>query len=184
MFLVLGSVVSLFLLFPVLLVSTLYYIRRMYLYQEYTGIIYNYTKYIKGNILKTIRLLYPIVLFIGLLLLSIFYYNQIIFELLDPFLVWFIYLIQAFVLYQAIGVVILSALIYGTNPELPNKVILNHAFLMFNAHPFRALLSMISLVMGALFVIKIVPFSYLIIFPIILFLFYVVFSDVFEKKYD
>lgn len=185
MLFVVGSIASVFLLFPVLLISTLYYIRRMYLYHEYTGLIYNYTKYIKGNVGKSIKLLYPLVLFIALLLLSIFYYNQIIFEAFDPFLVWFIYIIQSFMLYQSIGVMIIASILYGKNNEITNKEILNRAFIIFNAHPIRAMMSMTSLIVGAAFIIRVIPFSYLLIFPIILFLFYVVFSDVLElKKYD
>lgn len=152
------------------------------MYREFNGIIYNFLRFIKGNIWLSIKLLYPLVIFVVLLVLSITYYNQIIFELVDPFFIWFVYVVQAFMLYQAIGVMLVSAIIFGKNPNEPTTAILNKAFIIFNAHPIKGILSMLSLVMGALFVIWVVPFAYMIVFPISLFLFYVVFSDVIEPK--
>lgn len=181
-FLVVGSVFSIFLLFPVLLISTLYYLRRMYRYHEFTGVIYNYTNFIKGNVLKSIRLLYPLVLFIALLLFSLFYYNRIILDLFPAYFILVIYLVQAFMLYQAVGVMLVASLLYIRNSEAGVPTILNKAFIIFNAHPFRGMLSMLSLAMGAVFVIMVLPFSYLVLFPVMLFMFYVVYSDVIEQE--
>lgn len=180
--LVLGSVFSLFLLFPALLISTLYYLRRMYLYHEYTGIVYNYMNYLRGNVLKPMKMIFPLVLFIGLLLFSIFYYNQAVTEVFHPFFVWLIFLVQLFMLYQAVGVMVVASILYAQNSETPAPTLLNKAFIIFNAHPFRALFSMISLFAGIVFVIRVFPFSYLVLFPVGLFLFYVVFSDAIEQK--
>ena len=180
--LVIGSVLSGFLLFPVLLISTLYYLRRIYLYREFTGIIFNYTNFIKGNIVKSIKLLFPLVLFVGFMLLSVFYYNQILTDMLHPYFILVIFVVQAFLLYQVVGVMIVSAILYGKNPDTENKEILNKAFIIFNAHPIRGFLSILSLAAGVIFIVRVLPFSYLIVFPIGLFFFYVVFSDIIEQK--
>ncbi len=180
--LVIGSVLSAFLLFPILLISTLYYLRRMYLYREFTGIIFNYTNFIRGNVLKSIKLLFPLVLFVGFMLLSVFYYNQILLDVLHPYFILLIYLVQAFLLYQAVGVMIVSAILYGKNRDTENKEILNKAFIIFNAHPIRGFLSVLSLGAGFIFIVGVLPFSYLIVFPVSLFFFYVVFSDIIEQK--
>jgi len=180
--LIVGSLLSLFLLFPVMLVSTLYIVRRMYLYREFNGIIYNFIYYMKGNILATIKLIYPLIIFVILLVFSITYYNQIVFEMIDPFFVWLIYIIQAFMLYQAVGVMLISAILYTKNNTESPTAILNKAFIIFNAHPIKGVLSMISLVMGTVFVIYVIPYAYMLFLPISLFMFYVVFSDVIETK--
>jgi len=187
MLLIGGSLLSVFLLFPVLLISTLYYLRRMYLYREFTGIIYNYAHFIRGNILSSIKILFPLVLFIGFLLLSIFYYNRVMIELFHPFLVILIFVVQAFMLYQAVGVMLVSAILYAQfkekhHDETPTYALLNKGFIILNAHPVRGFLSIISLIMGTVFIIRLVPFFYLIVLPIGLFAFYVVFSDVIEQK--
>ncbi len=176
------SVLSLFIMFPVMLIGTLYYLRRMYLYREYTGILYNFAKFIKGNIIASFKLLYPLVLFVGLLLLSIFYYNQIIIELFHPFLVLLVYFVQAFLLYQTVGVMLVAGIIFIQDQAMLKRDILTRAFLIFNAHPVKALLAMLSLIMGTLVVIRVFPFFYLIVLPISLFMFYVVFSDILEKN--
>ncbi|MFW5895025.1 MAG: hypothetical protein ACOCU0_03750 [Bacillota bacterium] len=180
--LVIGSFLSVFLLFPVLLVSTLYYLRRMYRYREYTGIIYNYTNFIRGNVLKTIKLLYPLALFIVLLLFSLFYYNRIILDLFHPYFILAITLVQAFMLYQALGVMLVASILYIRNEKASVGTLLNKAFIIFNAHPFRGLLSMASLAMGGVFVVMVFPIAYLILLPLILFMFYVVYSDVVEQE--
>jgi len=180
--LVVGSVLSAFLLFPILLIATLYALRRMYTNKEYTGILVNYFRIIKGNILPSIKLLYPLVLFIVLIILSVFYYNQILFQIVPPFFVYFVYVVQAFLLYQAIGVLLVSAILYGKKQKQTIKYYLNHAFIIFNAHPVKGLLAMISLIMGIVVVIWVIPYAYLLVFPISLFMFYVVFSDVIENE--
>jgi len=180
--LVFGSFISLFVLFPVLLVSTIYYLRNMYIHRDFTGIIYSYIMFLKGNIIKTFKMLYLFVLFIGLLILSIVYYNQILFELAPDLVIVVIYLVQAFMLYQTVGVMLVSSILYTQNPKTPNMELINKAFLLFNAHPIKGLVSTISLVVGMIFVVRILPFSYMLVFPLGLFFFYVVFSDVIEGK--
>jgi hypothetical protein len=116
------------------------------------------------------------------MLLSVFYYNQILTDMLHPYFILVIFVVQAFLLYQAVGVMIVSAILYGKNRDTENKEILNKAFIIFNAHPIRGFLSILSLAAGVIFIVRVLPFSYLIVFPIGLFFFYVVFSDIIEQK--
>ncbi len=176
-----GSILSATLLLPVFLVSMSNYIRNFYIHKEYSGIIFTFFTGIKGKIKVSIKILYPLMLFIGLLMLSIYYYNGFMSNYFGQTFIVVVFIVQLFVLYQSVGVLLLSALQVAIDSKRNLVETYKYSFLMLNAFPVRSFLAMLSFITVIVLAVLSANALLFALLPLALMAFYIVFSDVFEK---
>lgn len=179
--LVLLSIVSFGVLLPVLLVSTMNYIKRMLTYKEYEGIVFTYFSYIKGNIGNSFKAITPIILVIILLLLNLFSFNSILIEYFPLIMVQIIFYIQLFIVYYLIGFLLHVSIILTNNKKLTLKEIYFNSFLKMNLNPIRNFFGILSLFISIYLSLYLVSYAYLIFIPIGLLVFYIIVSPIIKE---
>lgn len=178
----LGSIFSGLFLFPVLLVSTMNYIRRFYVYEEYDGIMVTFVRFVRGKIWYSFTVLFPLVVLSIFLLATLLVFNEILIDSFPVFVIYVIHGVQLFALYQLIGIMLHSAIWISKTQQYSIKEVYVHGFLVFNLHPIRSLFSMISLIVISILLLVYIDFTYLLFLPVGLFGFYIVNSTIEEVR--
>lgn len=179
---VVTSVITLGLLFPIMLVSTFNYIQRFYDQKEYEGIIFTFLSFIKKRILKTTKLLLPIVVLVFLLVINVFVFNIEVVETFSVNQLFILYTAQTLMAYQLLGILLHSAIILIEEKDHTIKTLYKEAFLIFNLHPIRSFFSMLSLVVMIITSLYYVDYIYMLFAPLSLFAFYIVNSPILKKN--
>ncbi|MCF7925065.1 MAG: hypothetical protein K9L26_00825 [Candidatus Izimaplasma sp.] len=181
--LIAGSLLSLFILFPVLLTATFSITRRLVHYNEFNGVLYSFFTFIKGNVFRTLKVLYPLTIFILLLLFNIFYFNEILIGAYPDYINGIILVAQFLLLYQLLGVLFISSLMLTAVDE--NRKIKDYyfyAFILFNANPIRSFLAILSTLVSIGLIFQTTQIAFFLFLPLGIILFYIVYVDVFEQK--
>lgn len=181
---VIFSIISLFLLYPVLISGIFYILRKIIKHKEYESIIFDYFRFVRKNIIKSLMVgILPLIISI-IIVLTVFLVNPMMVEITSMDLVMGIQVVQLIVLYILFSVLSISLIQIAHSIKKDNMIVLRDSFLIFFAKPLRPIIAFASIFIFGYYLYNFIEI-YFIVFsiPILYSLYYIIIYPNIDK-YD
>jgi len=178
------SIISMFLLFPVLISGIFYVMRGIIKHKEYESILSNYFGFVKKNIFRSMTVgVLPLIIMV-IIILTIVFVNPFMTVIVSADLVIVIQIVQLIVLYIFSSVLFISLIQISHEIKKESFLILQDSFLIFFAKPLRPLIAFLTVLIFGYYLYLYIDL-YFIVFaiPIVYSLYYIVIYPNIDK-YD
>jgi hypothetical protein len=169
------SIVSLFLLYPVLISGIFYILRRIIKFKEYDSLLINYFTFVKKNIVSSLLAgILPMTLSF-VIVLTVIFVNPLMIDIINDSYIVVIQIVQLIMLYILSSVLFISLIQVAHLIKKDNTIIIRDSFLILFAKPIRSLLAFMSIFLFGYYLFSFIDL-YFIVFaiPILMSLYYII----------
>lgn len=169
------SIISIFLLYPVLISGIFYILRRIIKYGEYESILFNYYTFVKKNIVSALLTgILPMTLSF-IIIFTVIFVNPLMIDIIKDSYIVVIQIVQLVMLYILSSVLFISLIQVAHLIKKDNTIILRDSFLILFAKPIRSLIAFISIFMFGYYLYSYIDL-YFIVFaiPILMSIYYII----------
>ncbi|ERJ11888.1 hypothetical protein [Haloplasma contractile] len=177
------SGVSLLFLMPVCIASA-FHISKLILDKKYDGLMLTYLRFIKEHALKCFKVSFPLLLLIIIIGFNLYWFNEGFIPIANPYVFTIILLLQVFIGFEALNIMLLSLIQLTINADKSFKLIMRDAFLVGNRYFFRMIMSSMVFIVVYMLGTNFSPLFFMISTTLMLFLYYGSFSFIIKKHFD